>query len=159
MHLERILHVHRIAHWLEPPPDFVLWFMDYLVRYLSEHGCRTLHYVDDFLFAPSPHGRPKSRADCEKSSIYIHLLMKLLCFHHLEEKDCWGSDAQCLTQIGVFFDFMQIRFEATDFKEPNALDMTSDLRRNVVVNQRLASASLVCSFCGLCMELSMGVPL
>lgn len=137
-----------------------VWFTQFMATFVTElrrRGWRVLAYVDDFLIAPSRAGVPSSREDCREAVGWIERLLRRLGIRRKEGKGEWAG-AQRVEHLGVVVDSMKMRFSVTEEKADRVRSMARKLIQCAMLGKRRVPASLVKSFCGTCVSLSLAMP-
>lgn len=137
-----------------------LWFtqaMAPFVRALRAFGYRVLAYLDDFLLAPTPFGTPSSSRACAAARKRVAALMRSLGLRRHPHKGEWEG-ATRVEHLGVLVDTETLRFTVTPRKRRKVRDAAEKMLRTIRFSRRWVSHSMVSSFCGLCVSLSLAMP-
>lgn len=139
-----------------------LWFtklMRPLVQHLRENmEYRVMAYIDDFAAAPSPHGTTATFVDCKKAGEYLEALFGRLGVVRATEKGCWEGTKK-LEHLGMLVDTEAMRVYITDGKLEKVRGLAKKLLLSAQRNARLVPLELLRHFCGVCVSLSLAVPL
>lgn len=139
-----------------------LWFtklMRPLVQRLREkEQYRVLAYLDDFLVAPSRVGRVSSAQDCERARRVIGQLLGRLGITRHPDKGEWEGSTR-LEHLGVLIDTVEMRVFVTDAKVVRVQKWARKVIGIAARNQRLVPLDMLRSFCGLCVSLTLAMPL
>lgn len=139
-----------------------LWFTK-LMRPIVQHlrvkkTYRVLPYIDDFAAAPSPHGTAATTEDCTAAGIYLDGLFARIGIVRHPDKGCWAGTRH-LEHLGMLIDTEKMRVFVTDKK----IERVRALAKKILVlaqrNRRLVSLDLLRHFCGVCVSLSLALPL
>ena len=139
-----------------------MWFtkiMRCFVRHLRSHHCfRVLPYIDDFLIAASPPGRAATEADAKKGREVVSGLLDALGIVRKVGKGCWGG-TRTIDHLGMHIDSRAMRVFVSEKK----VDRVKRLSKKVLLlaqrNRRLVARQLLEHFCGVCVSLSLALPL
>lgn len=139
-----------------------MWFtkmMRGFVRYMREKMCyRVLPYIDDFLVAPSPPGRPATERDVSNAQRNIARLMRRLGITRKVGKGCWDGSRQ-IDHLGVHIDSDEMKVYVADNKVSRVRALARKLIRQAHRNRRMLPADTIRRFCGVCVSLSLALPL
>lgn len=140
----------------------VLWFpklLRPLVQYLREKlGYRVLPYIDDFVAAPCPHGRPSRPADCKRARRRLTGLFGRLGIVRHPQKGCWEG-SQKLDHLGVQIDTVAMKVFVSEKKVEKVRSLAKKIMLLAQKNRRLVSLELLRHFCGVCVSLTLALPL
>lgn len=139
-----------------------LWFVK-LLRPLVQHmrermAYRVLPYLDDFLIAPTPAGVVSGEEDCKRAGRRLGSLLKRLGIVRHPEKGRWDGARQ-LDHLGVHVDTEAMRVFVTEAKVTRVRRLASKLILMAQRNRRLVPLELVRHFCGVCVSLTLALPL
>lgn len=139
-----------------------LWFTKLtrpLVQYMREKcGYRVLPYIDDFLVAGSPPGRPATEQDCRRARERLTKLFASLGITRHPTKGCWKGGRQ-IDHLGMHVDTETMRVYVSDSKVKKVQSLASKIILRAQRNRRLVPAELLRHFCGVCVSLTLAVPL
>lgn len=138
-----------------------IWFtkmMRNFVRYLRNNWCyRTFPYIDNFLVAPSRPGRASDEQDVNRELIRIELLMQRLGLVRKVGKGRQEGGRQ-IEHLIFFLDSNAMKVYVTNRKFQRLQRMSRCLNSRAHRNRRLVSADYLRHFCGVCVSLSLTVP-
>lgn len=139
-----------------------LWFtkmMRPIVRFLRQRWrYRILPYLDDFLLAPSPPGTIASASDCKTARARLSKLFSDLGITRHPTKGCWKGSTT-LEHLGMLLDTSQMRVFVTEEKMARVRTLAKRILAISTRNARLVPFDMLRSFCGVCVSLTLAVPL
>ena len=114
--------------------------------------------MDDFLLAPSRSGRAATADDCALARTRLDRLFRRLGLAWHPEKGFWAG-AQQLDHLGARVDTVAMRIRVADDKVQRVRRLARRLTTLAHRNRRLVPVAVVRSFCGVCVSLSLALPL
>ena len=134
---------------------FLRPFVTYMRNVL---GYRCLWYLDDWLIAPRG-GKAATKADCLRASSKLDHVMGVLGLARHPTKGVWGEGAQELDHLGFRLSTLTGLFTVTEKKQSRMKRMAGKLLRQASQGRGIVSASMLASFCGMAVSLTLAVPL
>ena len=139
-----------------------LWFtkcMRVLVQHMRvELGYRVLPYIDDFLVGASPPGHPATVDDVKGAHVLLEDIMQRLGLRRKVGKGCWEG-SQTIEHLGFLIDTKAMRVYVSDRKVRRVRKMASAILLRAQRNRRVVSLDMLRRFCGVCVSLTLAVPL
>ena len=140
----------------------VLWFsklMRPVVKYIrTMWRYRLLPWVDDFLCAPSDGRRAAGPKDCQRARGRLGRLFGSLGIVRHPEKGCWEGATQ-LEHLGFLIDTKELKVYVPDRKILRVQRLARRLLGLAARNRRLVPADKLRTFCGVCVSLTLALPL
>ena len=122
-------------------------------------GYRVLWYLDDFLIAPGPMRVKRGGETCLRASGKIDFVLRRLGLERHQTKGVWGNGATELTHLGFHLSTLTMRFTVPAAKQMRLRRMANKLLRQISHGKGFVSASLLTTFCGMAVSLTLAVPL
>lgn len=139
-----------------------MWFtkmMRVMVKHVrSKMGYRILPYIDDFLMAPSPDGTTATAEDCSRARTRMQALLDRLGIVRHETKGCWEG-SRVIDHLGMRIDTSRMKVYITDAKITRVKRLAKKVICVAERNKRLVPLSILRAFCGVCVSLSLALPL
>lgn len=137
-------------------PLWVTQVIAIFTRMLREQGYRVLAYLDDFLFASSPHGQRSTHADCAAAMKHVDTLMRSLGIRRHPSKGCLKV-VTSLDHLDIHIDTEAMRFTVTDTKRKRVEGQANKHLQSMRLGRWWVGRDVVASFCGLCVSLTLAM--
>lgn len=139
-----------------------MWFTKFMrgfVRHLrTRHAYRVLPYIDDFLVAAAPAGRPATEEDAAKARAVVSDLFNRLGLVRKVGKGCWEG-SRTIDHLGMHIDTEAMRVFVANRKVLRVRQLSKQILLLAQRNRRLINRDLLEHFCGVCVALSLALPL